>query len=152
MKTPHLLIVEEGPERFAALFASARELGLRLGWLDLLAAAPPSPLPPDLEAAAGEGALRAVAVGGGRSVVVKPLRGEPVLADLLREHFRGCAAVLVRGVEGGAGALGAVEAPRLTLEGESWKVAPPGEAARLYPAAAASDLVAALRRPRPWGG
>jgi hypothetical protein len=135
MTSPHLLAVEEGPESFAALFVAAKEIGLRIGWLDL--ASPPS-LPADLEAAAGQGALRAVSVGGGRSVVVKPLRGEPVMKDLLREHFRGCALVLVRG---------AILAPRLTLEGESWKVAPPGEAARLY---TSGNLAAALRKPRPW--
>jgi hypothetical protein len=137
MKNPHLLIVEEGPERFAALFAAARQTGLRIGWLDLLDTTP-SEIPADLEAAAGEGALRAVAVGSGRSVAVKPMRGAPVIGDLLREHFRGCAVVLVRGT---------LEAPRLTLEGEGFKVIPPGEAGRLY---AAGDLAAALRRPRPW--
>jgi hypothetical protein len=134
-RPPHLLLVEEGPERFSPLFAAARELGLRIGWLDLAA---PSELPADLEAAAGLGVLRAVSAGAGRSVAVKPLRGAPVLGDLLREHFRGCALVLVRGT---------VLAPRLTLEGESWKVAPPGEAARLY---STGDFAAALRKPRPW--
>jgi hypothetical protein len=146
MKSPHLLGVTEGPERFAPLFAAAREIGLRIGWLDL---APPAPiaLPPvDLETAAAAGALRAVAAGGGRSVAVKPLRGEPVLQDLLREHFRGAVLVLVRGIGiDGIGGIGAV--PRLEIEGESWKVVPPGEAARTY---SVSDLVAALRRPRPW--
>jgi hypothetical protein len=145
MKNPHLLSVDFGPERFAALFAAARVLGLRIGWLDLLpsAASIPNPVPPDLEAAAGAGALRAVAVGGGRSVAVKPMRGAPVIGDLLREHFSGCVLVLVRGPL----ALPAVAPPRLTAEGESFRVAPPGEAARLYLAA---DLAAALRRPRPW--
>jgi hypothetical protein len=139
MKRPHLLVVEEGPERFAPLFAAAREIGLRIGWLDLPdPTAPPPSLPADLETAAGLGALRAVSAGDGRSVAVKPLRGAPVLGDLLREHFRGSVLVLVRG---------AIPAPRLTLEGESWKVAPPGEAARLY---TAGDFAAALRRPRPW--
>jgi hypothetical protein len=139
MKRPHLLVVEEGPERFAPLFAAAREIGLRIGWLDLPdPTAPPPSLPADLEAAAALGALRAVSAGDGRSVAVKPLRGAPVLGDLLREHFRGSALVLVRG---------AILAPRLTLEGESWKVAPPGEAARLY---TTGDFAAALRRPRPW--
>jgi hypothetical protein len=140
MKSPHLLLVDEGPARFAALFAAARVLGLRIGWLDLLPATAPAPLPPDLEAAAGEGALRAVAVGGGRSVAIKPMRGGPVIGDLLREHFSGCVLVLVRG------AL-ASPAPRLSPEEESFRVAPPGEAGRLYTAA---DLAASLRRPRPW--
>jgi hypothetical protein len=139
MKAPHLLRVEEGPERFAPLFAAAREAGLRLGWLDLLPPIGlPTGLPADLEMAAGHGALRAVAVGGGRSIAVKPLRGEPVLQDLLREHFRGCVLVLVRGIAAG---------PLLRGEGENWTVVPPEEAGRTY---SVSGLVAALRRPRPW--
>ena len=143
MKNPHLLIVDDGPAPFAPLFAAARALGLRIGWLDLMASTP-EPLPLDLEAAAGEGALRAVAVGGGRSVAVKPMRGAPVIGDLLREHFRGCALVLVRGTL----AAPTVAPPQLSPEGEGFKVAPPGEAARLY---TAGDLAAVLRRPRPWG-
>ncbi len=136
MKTPHLLRVEDGPERFASLIEAARAEGLRIGWLDLAA---PAPLPADLEAAGGLGALRAVAVGGGRSVAVKPLRGEPVLKDLLREHFRGCALVLVRGE---------LAAPVLWPDGEGWKVEAPGEAARRFET---GKLAAALRKPRPWG-
>ena len=145
MKNPHLLLVGEGPERFAALFAAARALGLRIGWLDLLAPidSTPDPLPPDLETASRQGALRAVAVGGGRSVAVKPMRGAPVIGDLLREHFRGCVLVLVRGTPPPPSPA----PPWLTLEGESFQVAPPGETVRLY---AAGDLAAALRRPRPW--
>lgn len=96
MKAPALIAVDAGPADFAALFAAARAAGLRLGWLELAPAPPPQPL----EAAAALGALRAVAVGGGRAVTVKPLAGEPVLRDLLREHFLGCAAVLVRGSGG----------------------------------------------------
>jgi hypothetical protein len=135
---PHLLRVDRGPEAFAPLIAAARELGLRVGWLELAA---PAPLPADLETAAAAGALRAVAVGGGRSAALKPLRGEPVLRDLLREHFRGCALVLVRGE---------VAAPSLRPEGENWRIephAPDIAAARTLPV---SDLAAALRRPRPW--
>ena len=139
-KNPHLLRVEEGPERFAALFTAVRALGLRIGWLDLQESSP-APLPADLEAAAALGALRAVAVGGGRSVAVKPLRGAPVIGDLFREQFSGCVLVLLRGTPGG------IEAPRLTPEGEGFRVAAPGEAARLY---SAGDLAAVLRRPRPW--
>jgi hypothetical protein len=134
-KSPHLLRVEEGPERFAALFAAAREAGLRVGWLELRT---PAGLPDDLEAAAGEGALRAVAAGGGRSVAVKPLRGEPVLRDLLREHFRGCALVLVRGE---------VAAPVLAAHGEDFQVTLSKDVVRLYSAA---GVTAILRRPRPW--
>ena len=46
--------------------------------------------------------LRAVAVAGGRAVAVKRVAGPPTLRDLLREHFLGCAAVVVRVPPGGA--------------------------------------------------
>lgn len=137
MKAPHLLRVEEGPERFAGLIEAARALGLRAGWLDLAVPAPPVE---GLEAAASLGVLRAVSVGGGRSVAVKPLRGEPVLRDLLREHFQGCAVVLVRG---------SIEAPRLaSLEGGGWGIQVGEGAARRY---SSEELAAALRKPLPWG-
>jgi hypothetical protein len=145
MREPHLLRVDGGPERFAALVAALRAAGMRAGWLELTGSPggppverSPAPLPPDLEAAAASGVLRAVAAGGGRSVAVKPLKGAPVLGDLLREHFRGCALVLVRGE---------AAVPHLAIDGEAWRVSPPGEAERTY---ATADLVAALRRPRPW--
>jgi hypothetical protein len=136
VRTPHLLRVEEGPDRFTSLIEAARSLSLRVGWLDLGAA--PAPLPADLETAAGLGALRAVAVGEGRAVAVKPLRGAPVLKDLLREHFQGCALILVRGP---------VNAPLLVPDGEGWRVEPPGAASRLYKS---EDLASALRKPQPW--
>ncbi|MFL6234954.1 MAG: hypothetical protein ACJ76N_17605 [Thermoanaerobaculia bacterium] len=136
MKSPHLLRVEETPERFAPLVEAVRALGLRVGWLELGGAA--HPLPPVLAAAAGLGVLRAVEVGEGRTVAVKPLRGAPVLKDLLREHFRGCALVLVRGE---------IEAPSLRIEDEGWIVAPPGAASRSY---TPEKLAEALRKPNPW--
>jgi len=138
---PHLLQVDEPPERHAALIAAARALDLRIGWLDLTA---PSSVPEPLETAAALGVLRAVAAGGHRSVAVKPLKGAPVLRDLLREHFRGCALVLVRG-----------EAPAWSTDiailrsvEEAWTITPPGEAARPFTTTA---LAAALRQARPWG-
>jgi hypothetical protein len=67
--------------------------------------------------------------------MVKPLAGPAVLADLLREHFRGCALVLVHGM---------VEAPLLTASGDLWRVDPPGCLLT------ADQLAAALRKPRPW--
>lgn len=137
MTAPHLLRVESGPAVFSPLVEAARALGLRIGWLEL---APPPSVPGDLgdlERAAGLGVLRAVAAGGGRAVVVKPLKGEPVLGDLLREHFRGCALVLLRGE---------AAAPLLQPAEGRWNVIVPGEAARAF---AASDLAEALRSPRP---
>jgi hypothetical protein len=133
----HLLRVEDGAGAFAELIAAIRRAGGRVGWLELT---PPSPSPPALEAAAEAGVLRAVAAGGGRSVAVKPIRGEPVLRDLLREHFRGCVLVLVTGAA-------AVELPRLTPRGGGWLVEPAGGRPREL---GTDELVAALRRPRPW--
>ena len=135
MKSPHLLRVEDAPERFAPLIDAARALGLRIGWLDLGTAAP---IPEPLESAASLGVLRAVAVGEGRTVAVKPLRGAPVLKDLLREHFQGCTLVLVRGE---------IAAPTLRIEDGAWLVTPPGAASRRY---ATADLALALRKPHPW--
>jgi hypothetical protein len=136
VKSPHLLAVDGDPEGFAPLIEAAHALGLRIGWLDLGVAVAPIPVP--LEAAAALGVLRAVAVGEGRSVAVKPLRGAPVLKDLLREHFRGCVLVLVRGE---------IEAPSLRIEGEGWVVSPPGAGSRRYGVA---ELAGALRKPHPW--
>ncbi len=136
MKSPHLLRVDDPPERFAPLIEAARALGLRIGWLELGGTG--HPVPPVLEVAAGLRVLRAVEVGDGRTVAVKPLRGAPVLKDLLREHFRGCALVLVRGE---------IEAPALRIEEGGWIVTPPGVASRRY---AVEDLAAALRKPHPW--
>ena len=132
MKSPHLLCVEEGPESFAPVVAAARAEDLRIGWLELSEALP---LPETLEAAGGQGVLRAVSVGGGRTVAVKPLRGAPVLKDILREHFLGCALVLVRGES---------EAPRLRTDGEGWRMAVPGEAEQSL---TTGQLLAKLRSP-----
>lgn len=159
MRPPHLLRVEEGPERFAPLLAALAGAGLRAGWLELR---PPEPAAASLEAAAALGARRAVAAGGGRSLAVKALRGEPVLRDLLREHFAGCTLVLVR-VAPGPAAVPLASIPALTPAGEGWRIAWPGadEAGvgakgAKAPAGAVQDhdtagLLAALRRPRPWG-
>ena len=136
MKSPHLLRVEEFPATFAPLIEAARTLSLRIGWLELDGKV--HPVPPVLELAAGLGLLRAVEVGAGRTVAVKPMRGAPVLKDLLREHFRGCALVLVHGE---------VEAPALRSEDGGWIVTPPGGASRRF---SAEELAAALRKPRPW--
>jgi hypothetical protein len=136
LKAPHLLRVEDFPTTFAPLIEAARTLGLRIGWLELGGKA--HPVPPILEMAAGLGVLRAVEVGDGRTVAVKPLRGAAVLEDLLREHFRGCALVLVQGE---------VDAPSLEAEGEGWRVALPGLAAHQVTTA---QLVGLLRKAHPW--
>lgn len=138
MKTPHLVRVEQGAAEYSSLFSAARSLGLRVGWLEWGAAV--DPLPSGLEAASGEGALRAVAAGGGRTVSVKPMKGAPVLRDVLREHFRGCALVLVRGE--------IADLPVLSREGEAYRVAS-GAVVRTFDA---THLAEALRRARPFGG
>lgn len=141
MKEPHLLRVAAPAESFAPLADALAAEGLRLGWLEL-AAAPPEPLSIELASALDLGVLRAVAVGPGRSLAAKPLRGAPVLRDLLREHFRGCRLVLV------AGPGAPDELPSLDpAEGGGYRVEPPGEAARTL---APPALAARLRRPRPW--
>ncbi len=134
MKRIHLLRVESGATALAALFAAARERGARLGWLELRR---PGAADPGLEEAAAQGALRAVAAGSGRVVAVKPLRAEPVLGDLLREHFRGCLAVLV---------AGEIEAPVLKPREGGWEVVT-GAGTRRF---TSETLLAALRRPRPF--
>lgn len=137
MKAPHLLRIEDPPESFASLVEAARIEGLRVGWLEL---AEVSPLPEVLESAAGLGVLRAVSVGGGRTVAVKPLRGAPVLKDVLREHFLGCAVVLVRGEE---------DAPRLRPEGEGWVLEVPEHAGQPLNTA---QLLGKIRSPLPLAG
>jgi hypothetical protein len=143
LRAPHLLRVDDGPQPFVPLLAALKAAGLRTGWLELGPTPPsdlipPSPLPPNLASAVALGALRAVAVGRGASVAVKALRGRPVLRDLLREHFLGCALVLVQGD---------LAAPALHPAGDSWRVSIPDTAPRLY---RTDQLVAALRRPHPW--
>lgn len=93
MKAPHLCWVHQPPQTFASLVADARAAGLRVGWLQLGRFAPL----PELGPAADAGLARSVAVGGGASVALKPIAGEPVLRDLLREHFLGFRLVLLSG-------------------------------------------------------
>lgn len=135
MRSPHLLRAAGGPAAFAPLIAAARAAGLRVGWLQL---APPGPAPPALDEAAAAGVLRAVGVGEGRSVAVKPLAGPAVLRDLVREHFRGCALLLVDGP---------VEAPVLAPVADAWRLETAGAPPRLL---TTDGLLARLRRPRPW--
>lgn len=146
MKRIHLLRYEGEPAALEALFEAIRAEGLRAGWLELDSQ-------PGGERTAGDaveaGAFRAAAVVPGRVVSVKRVTGPPVLRDLLREHFLGCALVVVR--PGGAGsALEAelAEVPILEPVGESLRVRPPGQAALDL---APEELAARLRRPRPWG-
>lgn len=147
MKRIHLLRHDGSPDELGPLIEAAREAGLRVGWLDGGAGLAPEPL----AAAAGAGAFRSVAVAGDRAVAFKRLGGPPVLRDVLREHFLGCALVVV--TEAGAGAFGApaarelAEAPAIEPAGGGYRVTAPGEAGRVF---APGAIAARLRRPRPW--
>jgi hypothetical protein len=144
VKRIHLLRYDGGPEGLAPLLAAAAREGLRVGWLDLTPDEAPAPVPAGLGAAAAAGAFRSVAVGAGRTVALKRSAGPPVVCDLLREHFLGCALVVVRGAPEAAGLAGSAA---LEVAEEGYRVRPPGEAARAF---AADALAARLRRPRPW--
>ncbi len=133
MKTPVLLAVDGPAERFASLLLAAKTAGVRVGWLAMNAPVdPPPPLqaPPLLEA------FRAVAVGDGRSIAMKPMKGKPVLRDLLREHFLGADVVLVAGLE---------LFPRLSAREEGlWKLEESATASRVY---TSEELLVRLRKP-----
>ncbi len=133
----HLLRVERPVVEFESLIAAMRHQGERAGWLELSDEVA-GPLPEPLTAAANAGVLRAVTVGGGRSVAIKPMLGPPVLRDLLREHFRGCRLVLI---------LGDIEAPLLEPKGEGWIVRLIDGSARHW---TTEKLTAALRKPQPF--
>lgn len=133
MKTPVLLAVDGPAEEFAALFAAARVAGLRFGWLALNASVDP---PPPLQAPPLLDAFRAVAVGDGRSIAMKPMKGKAVLRDLLREHFLGADVVLVAGLD---------LFPRLAALGEGpWKLEESATASRSY---STEELLVRLRQP-----
>lgn len=134
MKRVHVLRIEGAAADFVPLARAARDAGLRLGWLELRSVEAPA----TLSAATRAGMLRAVAAGPRETVTVKQRRGGPVLADLLREHFRGCAAVLVDGD---------VAAPTLCRSRDGWAIVLPDRRLRHF---ATGELIGALRRPRPF--
>ncbi len=153
MKRIHLLRYDGPVSALAPLLEAARAEGLRIGWLEGEAEAP-APAPSALDAAADAGAFRSVAVGAERSVAVKRRSGPPVLRDVLREHFLGCALVVLAGGAPPIDARGGAErgpdsseAPALEVTDDGFRVTPPGEAGRVF---AADRLAARLRRPRPW--
>ena len=133
MKAPALVAVDQDPEKFASLFEAARERGVRIGWLDLTSDVAP---PLELSAATGAGAAKAVSARAGCTQVVKPTKGAPVLRDLLREHFLGCAIVFVRGHSG---------RPRLALEGHGARLELSAERSRHLPF---DELLTELLRPK----
>jgi hypothetical protein len=130
--------VTEAPAAFAALFAAARARGERIGWLDW--SDEPAPAG-ELDSAASLGALRAVAVGAGRTVAVKRLAGAPVLRDLVREHFLGCGLVLVRGRAGTPSRAPSAGGFRIETT--------PGRSRELAAEAALAELLRPRHRPPP---
>ncbi|HUF77677.1 MAG TPA: hypothetical protein VMR44_02040 [Thermoanaerobaculia bacterium] len=166
MKRIHLLRFDGPPAALAPLFEAVRAEGLRAGWLELDPepadagdGSPPGESSGPLAegrsegrfapgAAVSAGAFREAAVAPGRVVAIKRVVGPPVLRDLLREHFLGCALVMVRG-GGPASAFEAelVEVPALETAAGSLRIAAPGQGTlELSP----QGLAARLRRPRPW--
>jgi hypothetical protein len=143
VKRIHLLRFDGDPADLAPLLEAAGREGLRVGWLELAPDSAP-PVPTGLEAAVSAGASRSVSVAPGRTVTLKRRSGRPVLRDLLREHFLGCALVVVRAADPGGDLA---EVPVLEVAGDGYRVRPPGEGGRTVSAAA---LAARLRRPRPW--
>lgn len=135
MKRIHLLSVEGRAEEYRVLIEAIGADDRRVGWLDLGG----TEVPEALNAASRTGVLRAVGVQDGLTVAVKPRKGGVVMKDLLREYFVGCSVVLVRGGEGMA---------RLSATEDDWLVELPGATPRKLDTA---SLVAALRRPRPFG-
>jgi hypothetical protein len=141
-RLPHLLRAEETLLEFAPLVAALRQDGLRAGWLEW--SPQRAPAEAELFPGAGEkGLLRAVRVEAGRTVAEKRLWGAPVLADVLREHFRGCALVLVHQPR----ETPPIDAPLLQKKEEGWQIALADGALREMTTTA---LAAALRRPRPF--
>lgn len=163
---PHLLAVAADADVFAALIDAATADALRVGWLRWSPDVAPEPciepMSKDLQSAASLGVLRAAAIEAERTVAIKPRRGAPVLRDVLREHFRGCALVLIRSVRADQGLDGTdlgksssgsliddragVSISRLRLEGDGFEVIAADSTHRLT----ATELVARLRRARPW--
>lgn len=153
MKRVHLLRYGGAPDRLGPLFEAARAEGLRVGWLSGAHSNVNSAVdsavdsaPPGLKAPSDAGAFRAVALSEGRSVALKRVSGPPVLRDVVREHFLGCALVVV--AEGAPVEAELTGEPTLEPADGGYRVTVPGEAGRVF---APSALAARLRRPRPWG-
>lgn len=129
---PRTVRVDATADSFAALFEASRSASVRIGWLDLTTEPDP---PAGLATAAAGGALRAVSVVGRQVVSVKSLAGEPVLRDVVREHFTGCRLLLVRGE---------LDAPTLLPNSGAWIIRRLDGAEKTFSTA---EFLAALRSP-----
>ena len=129
---PRAVRVDATADNFTALFEASRSASVRIGWLDLTTAPEP---PAGLATAAAGGALRAVSVVGRQVVSVKAMGGEPVLRDVVREHFTGCRLLLVRGE---------LDAPTLVPNSGAWILRRLDGVEKTFSTA---ELLAALRSP-----
>lgn len=151
MQRIHILRVDRDAAIFSELIDAMGEAGRRVGYLEL-GALPEAP--PRLAAAAASGVLRAVAAGSDgdsvATVATKRLRALPVLQDLMREHFLGCALVLVRGTT--EDALLPLHEPFLEPAGDRWRVRRDAAAdvAALERTLSTEELVQRLAKVRPW--
>ncbi len=132
MAVVHAIRVDRGVEIFAPLVAALLEKGYRVGWLELRA---PPALDLPLENALDAGAFRVVAVGAGRSLAAKSMKGSPVLEDVLRESFKGCRLVFVQGES---------RLPQLRAAAGQWELVTPEGAVRRLSSA---EFVRAVGRP-----
>lgn len=159
MKWPHLLRAGGWNDAFGELIRAGREAGLRIGWLELASveSSPDRGVEAVADPAVVAGAMRAVrvtplAAGGARVETRKLLAGAPVLRDLVREHFLGCALVLVAGAgaEAHPNIAGRLQpAPGGTAaDGPAWRLNLEAEREEKTVALSTADLLARLRRPR----
>ena len=136
MKRVHLLGVDGDPEEFASLLAMADGAGLRIGWLEYSEIGLPEPL----ASAAESGLFRTVAVGQSSTVSVKLRSGPAVQTDLIREYFRGCALVLISGVDFD---------PRVRSFDGGWQIRSQNQKTMIF---STSELVESLSRVEPFCG
>ncbi|REJ79816.1 MAG: hypothetical protein DWQ36_03500 [Acidobacteria bacterium] len=159
MRPVHLLLADEGigDVELEALLGALAAAGLRVGLLALDRQSE-LPVPPRLQLAARSGALRGVQLHQSGSLVLKPRRGPAPLADLVREHFLGCAAVLVVGTGGAPAELIGELQPRgrvlravslRRVAEDRWGLRPPRRPAddRGGVEVSGTELAARLRRP-----
>jgi hypothetical protein len=142
----HALRVAEGSEAFRVLLAAVEHAGGRAGWLELPGGVPTAGEGSDCDVLGGAaaaadrvlaaGAWKVVAVAERCTVAVKRRRGSAVLRDLLREHFRGCRLVLVRGD---------IALPALRPRADGWELESLDGETRVLSTA---DLIQCLRAPR----
>lgn len=140
---PHLLRTEADPAALAPLVRAVESDPTppnRVGWLVWTPEVPATTRsrPEDLAAAADAGLHGAVRVDATGSVSLRPRKGPPVLADVLRVQFPGCRLVLVRGD---------VDAPEILPAGnDRYEIRHDGDRHELD----AEALADRLRRPRPF--